>query len=76
MLSKKKSPQQADYAVLPPEDRLLCEKLMHYFCNQKKTPLAARQLANSILLQERLSGRNQVTTISRVPSRRPRRLQR
>ena len=76
MLSTKKSPQQADYAVLPPEDRLLCEKLMHYFCNQKKTQLAARQLAYSILQHERVSGRNQVTALSRVPSRRPRRLQR
>jgi len=56
---------------MSPKDRLLFEKLVHYFRNLKKSTFTSRELAYSILLHERESGRYQVTEISRVPSQRP-----
>ena len=65
------SHQESDVDELSPEDRLLFEKLAHYFRNQKKSQLTSRELAFSILWHEHESGRYQVTEISRVPSQRP-----
>jgi hypothetical protein len=46
------SPEQSDSAEMSLKDRLLFEKLAHYFCNQKKNPLTSRELAYSILRHE------------------------